>query len=1185
MYVSSGGTANSTTVNDGGSLIVSSGGTANEIIENGGYVDVVDGANAVFASNTISGLVLSDGSATIHSSTTANSTTVKYGSLIVSSGGTANSTTVNYRGSMYVSSGGIANSTTVNRDGNLIVSSGGMAVSTTVNSRGSMYVSSGGTANSATINVLGSMYVFSGGTANSTTVNDGGRLCVFSGGTANSTTVNSYGYLRVTSGGTANNTAVNSGGFATGVSLQNGDRLTISSGGTARDTTVNNGGLFTVKSGGTAMFTYVSSGGLVRDITLESGCDLTVFSGGTANSTTVNNGGRLYVSMGGTANSTTVNDGGRLYVSMGGTADNATVNSGGFAIGITVNPGASLTVESGGSAIELFVSSGGCIYISSGAITTVPRIQSGGSVVGIVFSSGFFSVGNGITVNGATVFRGSDLNSLTSAVLNVSRGGTADNAVISSGGTLILCSGGTANGAVINGSGRVNVSSGAIADGIVLNDGWLYVSSGGTATNVIWTPCNGGGFSFDGHITFASRYSGVYYGTAKELISHAQSMEGQTMDKSFQSMFVMSDGSIDSTTVSNFGVVNVIGGKADHTTVSGNRIQGSGVFNIASGGIADNTSIFFSGVVGVRRDGTANNTVVNQGGYLYVYSGGTATVVFNPWQGTVSSQKGADVSFLERDAAVYYGGGNSGLIDRANVMVSLIIENDRSAIVYSGGTAKDTTVNAGGSMLVYSDGRVTGLMSFDNDAFVSVYEGGIVDFDLAQGDAGATALVNDLSIIQGTPIYTLTVDGSLKPGSYVYALADGAAEFTGTISVVNKKGKMFGEFTVGETVKVGYDDYTLNLTDGALSVMVESPDLTPQAPVGTAEKVSWETNTAEEYVVEYSTDNFEHVIRVVTTGNGIDTPDLPGGTYQWRVKADDNSEWAVGDAIVSEPEPDPAPKVVQAVEDGNDDLFFATTNGAWSNIYYAMHVGSINDNWSGTREIVSADGRGRIQNLFFGSADPNVLCLTDNENGDAIFVDDAYTGLPEDVEKNTARLYRIQEIRAGAGDDIVDMTSQRCEYTGNGLAIRGGDGDDTIWANKGDNFLFGDAGNDRIVGASGNDVIAGGIGNDSMHGGGGDDMFAFCDNWGSDTVEQLETGTVTLWFASGDESNWNAETLTYSDGENSVTVSGVAADKITLKFGSGNTPEDAAQFASLFGIGAFDAFTSRRVFEDKGLLT
>ena len=162
------------------------------------------------------------------------------------------------------------------------------------------------------------------------------------------------------------------------------------------------------------------------------------------------------------------------------------------------------------------------------------------------------------------------------------------------------------------------------------------------------------------------------------------------------------------------------------------------------------------------------------------------------------------------------------------------------------------------------------------------------------------------------------------------------------------------------------------------------------------------------------------------------------------------------------------------------------------------------------------------------------------------------------------------------------MTSQRFEYTGGGLTIRGGDGNDTIWANKGDNWLFGDAGNDRIVGASGADFIVGGIGNDSMHGGGGNDVFAFCDNWGMDEVEQLESGTVTLWFASGDEWNWDDETLTYTDGTNSITVSGVTADQITLKFGD----DGSDQFAALSDAGAFDAFTSQIIFEDSvsGLL-
>ena len=124
MYVDSGGTAKSTTVNGGGSMTVFSGGTALNIVENGGYVDVAEGASVTFTPNTISGLVLSYTSATLHSGTTANSTTVK-GSLDVYSGGTANSTTVNYWGGLYVSSGGTANATTVNSWGFLYVSSGG----------------------------------------------------------------------------------------------------------------------------------------------------------------------------------------------------------------------------------------------------------------------------------------------------------------------------------------------------------------------------------------------------------------------------------------------------------------------------------------------------------------------------------------------------------------------------------------------------------------------------------------------------------------------------------------------------------------------------------------------------------------------------------------------------------------------------------------------------------------------------------------------------------------------------------------------------------------------------------------------------------------------------------------------------------------------------------------------------
>ena len=200
--------------------------------------------------------------------------------------------------------------------------------------------------------------------------------------------------------------------------------------------------------------------------------------------------------------------------------------------------------------------------------------------------------------------------------------------------------------------------------------------------------------------------------------------------------------------------------------------------------------------------------------------------------------------------------------------------------------------------------------------------------------------------------------------------------------------------------------------------------------------------------------------------------------------------------------------------------------------------------------------------------------MTDDSNGDALFVEDIYTSFGKDA----ARISQIDEIRAGAGDDIIDMTSQKFAYSGDEMTIRGGLGNDTIWATGGDNDLFGDAGNDRIIGSTGFDLIVGGAGNDSMHtGGGGNDIFAFCENWGKDTVQLTDSDSyIALWFASGSESNWDAASRIYRNGSNSVTIIGGAGCTIDLKFG-----DEGGQYDDMVSIGAFESATSEKIFEDK----
>ena len=69
----------------------------------------------------------------------------------------------------------------------------------------------------------------------------------------------------------------------------------------------------------------------------------------------------------------------------------------------------------------------------------------------------------------------------------------------------------------------------------------------------------------------------------------------------------------------------------------------------------------------------------------------------------------------------------------------------------------------------------------------------------------------------------------------------------------------------------------------------------------------------------------------------------------------------------------------------------------------------------------------------------------------------------------------------------------------------------------------------------------------------------------------VHVGSVTYQFPAS-----KCGELTYTDGTNSVTVKGVTADRIELKFGDDGTE----MFAWLAGLDAFEAYSSRNIFEE-----
>lgn len=1007
-------------------------------------------------------------------------------------------------------------------------------------------------------------------------------------------------------------------GLVDSASIESGGNLFICSGGTAICPVVASGGSLDVMSGGTAMGVIWSP--CVGTIQIDHGAEITFadsFSG-----VYYGSGGQLlshapvfesqtvsrasmYAMSGGTANCAEIGFSGYLFA-FGGMANDTEIYSGGYCC-----------ASCGGELNNTTVNSGGRLIVSSGGMAS-----------GIVENGGYVNVRDGGTASfAAHTFSGSIVHS--SATVH---SGTTANSTTMNSGCLFVYSGGKLTGRTICLDGIVSTYQGAVVDfdltevtpdaAARINDFSKIMGEAPIYVITVNPTQEQGLYRLADKVSDFNSTISVMNMNGVELttisVGESKSIAGidcalLLSDNTLSLKFGTDDSSIPATSnglVLKKGSRTVASGELFRDTV----IDSGGVLYIADCGIADSAAVNSGGTLYISSGGRVKTLMVNSGGVVYVLSGGSALRVRENG-GLVDIKDGAeeDVTFLPNtfsnhvqalkkaslhsgtttfSMTVMYNGAirifNGGQADRT------IISSGGIVSVCSGGLAKETTVSSGGVLYISSGGlgdcifvassgslyakensRITGRMTVEAGAVFSANETTVLDFDLTRMEPGAAALVNNLSVIQGMPLYTLTVDSSLKTGTYVYNLADGALNFNGMISVVNTAGAVFGTLSVGQSIRIGETNYSLNLTGSLLSVSVNSPP--PPSPVnlnGTQDHLSWDPNGAKEYIVECSADDFEHAFRAVVSSPATDLREFPAGTYQWRVKGDGSDEWTNGNDIVFLA-PSEETKVVQSKENGNDDIFFATVVDTWNKGFCAKHSGTKND-WAGTKETVPLNRLGRIRNLFFGSSDPNVLCLTDADNGDAIFVDDVYTDSPEDMAKETARLYKIQEIRAGAGADIVDMTSQRFEYNGDGLTIRGGAGDDTIWANRGDNFLFGDDGNDRIVGASGNDVITGGIGNDRMHGGGGNDVFTFCDNWGADNVEQLADGKVTLWFASGSETNWDSTSLTYTDGANSVKVTGVAS--VELKFGD----DGSDLYATLTSSGAFAKYSSQRIFEETG---
>jgi len=162
-----------------------------------------------------------------------------------------------------------------------------------------------------------------------------------------------------------------------------------------------------------------------------------------------------------------------------------------------------------------------------------------------------------------------------------------------------------------------------------------------------------------------------------------------------------------------------------------------------------------------------------------------------------------------------------------------------------------------------------------------------------------------------------------------------------------------------------------------------------------------------------------------------------------------------------------------------DDAFDIATpeaSSVWHSAYKARNVDM--EGATGTQEVVSLGGKARYNHVLDGGDDYDALQLQDSD--DAFFLDDIYSDFHAQAGSDpVARVVDLEAIYAGAGADIIDLTSTRFSLANN-TEIHGEAGDDVLWAASGNDILHGGEGNDSIFASSGNDIVSGGLGADTF---------------------------------------------------------------------------------------------------------
>ncbi|MBQ7652556.1 MAG: hypothetical protein IJS15_16480 [Victivallales bacterium] len=576
------------------------------------------------------------------------------------------------------------------------------------------------------------------------------------------------------------------------------------------------------------------------------------------------------------------------------------------------------------------------------------------------------------------------------------------------------------------------------------------------------------------------------------------------------------------------------------------RLLSEGVCIVDSGAFLDFLTIDCGGICNLH--GRLETADVS--GALYLYDTASLCTAIVDTGGLLSIWgSGCDANdiIVSGTASVYHGTiSNAYAIDGGRFRLGadakandITIYGGCSIDVSSGATINNLTVRANGFARLAPGATLTGLACLAAPLSITGEINAVsADFILLpEEDADTeTPIIPDWRLCAPRSI-SISISENLQPGNY--RIADNLDNII-TIPIINQLGAKIGKCTT--SARLCHDDYILSLEfiDGSLTFHAQ--------------------------YCNYTRINSTLTLRTDDDGLAIFThaEDMPE-TLSWSKKTE------IPEELTTYITPETSKWDASALE--RPAVFFAKPISTWGHDYLALNVN--------TGERNSITGKKRFDGIFIGSSTPSLLMLTPED--DAIFSDDIFTPFPESTERQS-RLSMIAEIRAEDGDDIIDMTNEHFPDTNQGIVLRGGRGNDVIWAANDGSCLFGDLGDDLLTGGCANDMLCGGSGNDTLRGFSGFDIYAFGFDAGNDTI-LLDDGDFILWFEEGisiseDDISIEGDTALIAFGSlASVTINNLPDDRLMERIVLGDTCSFAdIRYSFIANLGAFDSDSSQRTF-------